>query len=265
MSKHSRVWNQSVFEKYLREGRGRGDGPDYAPWIRIQDFASNGVVSRVKGRKTGRIHHLMSNNELAYFYLLDWSDSVIDIREQFPLLDLECAMKVAAQAGIKYPTDRASGYPYVMTCDFLITTAHGLKARTVKLSSELASARTVEKLEIERRYWAVNEVDWKLVTENEISYLKAKNIEWIYAAQEFEVLQTESDTLSNAKDMIRRLFYSNEFSIIEIVKVVEDEFHLGRGIGLILFKSLVLGKDICVDLSKRINLNAKKTMVAVTA
>lgn len=86
MSKHSRVWNQSIFEKYLREGRGRGDGPGYMPWIRIQDFASNGVVSRVKGRKTGRIHHLMSNNELAYFYLLDWSDSVLDIREQYPLL-----------------------------------------------------------------------------------------------------------------------------------------------------------------------------------
>jgi len=177
MAKHSRCWNQSVLEKYLREGRGRGDGPGYTPWIRIQDFASKGVVSRVKGRKTGRIHHLMSNNELAYFYLLDWSDYVLDIREQYPLLDLDCAINVAAQAGINYPTDRVSGYPYVMTCDFLITTVQGFRARTVKLSSELTNPRTIEKLEIERRYWNCQGVEWKLITENEIDYRKAKNIE----------------------------------------------------------------------------------------
>ncbi|NLV51612.1 MAG: heteromeric transposase endonuclease subunit TnsA [Clostridiales bacterium] len=263
MSKHSRVWNQSIFEKYLREGRGRGDGPGYMPWIRIQDFASNGVVSRVKGRKTGRIHHLMSNNELAYFYLLDWSDSVLDIREQYPLLDLDCAIKAATQAGIKYPTDNVSGYPYVMTCDFLITTAQGLKARTIKLSSELTNTRTVEKLEIERRYWAANGVDWKLVTENEISYRKAKNIEWIYSAQDFEALQSESDAFIKAKDLTRRLFNSFEFSIVEIAQIVEDKFHFGQGIGLLLFKVLVLNGEIYVDLNKRLNLNAKK--VAVTA
>jgi len=265
MAKRFRTWNQSVFEKYLREGRGQGEGPGYTPWIRVQDFASKGLVSRVKGRTTRRVHHLMSNNELAYFYLLDWADSVLDIREQFPLLDLECAMTAAAQAGINYPTDRTSGYPYVMTCDFLITTTHGLKARTVKLSSELTSARTVEKLEIERRYWAANGVDWKLVTENEISYRKAKNIEWIYSAQDFEALQAESDTLSNAKDMIRQLFYSYKFSIVEIVQIVEAKFHLGKGSGLLLFKSLVLDKEIYIDLNERLNLNAKKVAVAATA
>ena len=267
MAKHSRNWNQGVYEKYLREGRGQGEGPGYTPWIRVQDFASKGIVSRVKGRTTRRVHHLMSNNELAYFYLLDWADSVLDIREQFPLLDLECAMNAAAQAGINYPTDRTSGYPYVMTCDFLITTTHGLKARTVKLSSELTNARTVEKLEIERRYWAANGVDWKLVTENEISYRKAKNIEWIYSAQDREALQlqAESDTLSNVKDLIKQLFYSYEISIVEIAQIVEDKFHLEKGIGLLLFKSLVLDKEIYINLNERLNLNVKKVAVTVTA
>ncbi|MDT3705056.1 MAG: TnsA endonuclease N-terminal domain-containing protein [Thermincola sp.] len=108
----------------------------------------------------------MSNNELAYFYLLDWADSVLDIREQFPLLDLECAMTQPLRPeSIILQTEQADTHT-VMTCDFLITTTHGLKARTVKLSSELSNARTVEKHEIERRYWAANGVDRKLVTEN---------------------------------------------------------------------------------------------------
>ncbi len=35
MAKHSRVWNQGVFEKYVKEGRGQGDGPGYTPCIWI--------------------------------------------------------------------------------------------------------------------------------------------------------------------------------------------------------------------------------------
>ena len=146
MSKHHRIWNQNTHEKYLREGRGCGSGVAYSPWVQVQDFASRGVVSRVKGRTTGRVHHLMSNNELAYFYILDWSDSVTDIREQYPLSDLECAVACAAAAGIRYPKDNVSGYPYVITCDFMITTENGLKARTIKQSTDLNNPRVVEKL-----------------------------------------------------------------------------------------------------------------------
>ena len=147
MAKHRRVWNASVYERYIREGRGCGWGPGYTPWIRIQDFASRGVVSRVKSRTTGRVHHLMSNNELAYFYVLDWSDRVTDIREQYPLSDFESAAKIASQMRVKYPTDNVSGYPYVLTCDFMITSIDGIKARTIKMASELNNARVLEKLE----------------------------------------------------------------------------------------------------------------------
>jgi len=168
MSKYSRNWNRSIYDRYLREGRGCGSNSDYKPWIYVQSFSSKGIVSRVKGQKTGRVHHLMSNNELAYFYLLDESDDVLDIREQYPLLDLSTAIKGASQAGIKYPVDNISGFPYVLTCDFMITTKQGLRARTVKMSSELNQKRVLEKLEIERRYWDIYGIDWKIVTEKEM-------------------------------------------------------------------------------------------------
>lgn len=265
MAKHSRVWNQSVYKKYLREGRGRGEGPGYTPWIRIQDFASKGVVSRVKGRTTGRVHHLMSNNELAYFYLLDWSDNVLDIREQYPLLDLDCAINAAAQAGIKYPTDKTSGYPYVMTCDFMITTAQGFKARTVKLSSELTNPRTIEKLEIERRYWKEKNVEWKLVTEAEISFQKAKNIEFLYTAHGIGDLDICKNIPMTAVDLLKRLYEETFLSVTEISKIVEQEFLLRCGLGLMLFKYLALNKIIAVNMDERLTLNQsrKVEMVAV--
>lgn len=74
MPKRIRTWNESKYRRYLAEGRGQGELSEYVPWVQIQDFPSKGIVSRVKGRTTGRVHHLVSNLELWYFYLIDWSE-----------------------------------------------------------------------------------------------------------------------------------------------------------------------------------------------
>ena len=255
MTKHRRIWNQSTYEKYMRDGRGSGSGADYLPWIRVQNFASRGVVSRVKGITTGRIHHLMSNNELAYFYILDWSDGVVDIREQYPLLDLDCAVKSAAQAGIKYPIDNVSGQPYIMTCDFMITTADGVKARTIKMTSELENARMLEKLEIERRYWAVKGVDWHIVTEREISHQKAKNIAWFYTAIGFTVAGCSEYELEHIRCALLNLLIFGKHNIMEAVNIIESKFSLHAGVGLQLFKQLVLEKKLVIDLNQPVKLS----------
>jgi hypothetical protein len=199
----------------------------------------------------------MSNNELAYFYILDWSDSVVDIREQYPLSDLECAIKCAASANIRYPKDTVSGYPYVMTCDFMITTLSGLKARTIKQSAELNNPRVLEKLEIERSYWLSQGVDWKIVTENEISRQKAKNIEWLYTAMDFCVSSYSESQIEQAKKYMLDLLCQEKYSIIDVAQVVEPDFLLPTGAGLQLFKQLVIDGLYILDISKPLELTAK--------
>lgn len=242
MAKHRRRWNQSVYEKYITEGRGQGEGQEYKPWIRVQDFASRGIVSRVYSHKTGRVHHLLSNNELHYFYLAEWSEKVIDIREQFPLSDLETAMNVAASAGIAYPTDNVSGFPYVMTCDFVLTTTGGLKARTIKQVSELANTRVIEKLEIERRYWERLGVDWKLVTDRDIDTPKARAIEWARQNGNGTSICKDGSVLAEA---VKR-FETNE-STIDAAGSLEYDFHYPKGVGLLILKQLIQTKQISAD------------------
>ena len=53
--------------------------------------------------------------------------------------------------------------------------------RNIKQKKELDNPRVREKLEIERRYWSKYGVDWKLITEDEVNYQKARNIEWLYS------------------------------------------------------------------------------------
>jgi hypothetical protein len=104
----------------------------------------------------------MSNLETNFFFILDWSEEVLDIREQYALLDLREAVEIAESARIRYPYDPQSGFPYVMTSDFLIDTAAGPTVVSIKTSSELETPRTREKLEIERRYWQRRSIRWKI-------------------------------------------------------------------------------------------------------
>lgn len=235
----------------MDEGRGQGELSSYKPWIMVQDFPSKGMVSRVFGSKTERVHHLLSSNELCYFYMLDWSEKVIDIKEQFPLLDLELAIKIAEKIGVYYPYDRTSGFPYVLTSDFVIVTKHGIKVRTVKMASELKKKRVVEKLEIERRYWMEQDVDWGIVTEKEIGRQRAYNVEWLGQARELSDFMLD-DSLSMALvEWFLKHHADSDKSYLDIINELEAVFDLRKGLGLCVFKHLAYKRKIHVDIDSR--------------
>jgi TnsA endonuclease N terminal len=135
MAKRKRKTTKKQIEKRLKEGRGQGRRENYKPWLRIQDVGSIGLSTRIKGWKSNRIHQFLSKLELSYFYLLEWSKEVIDIREQFPL-DLDETKAIAQELGVKHPTDPFTQEQVVMTTDFLITIKKPLSeqdvARTIK-------------------------------------------------------------------------------------------------------------------------------------
>ncbi|WP_256716574.1 hypothetical protein [Paenibacillus odorifer] len=84
-------------ENYIKKGRGQGTGDQYQPFIQAHDnkVASEGWITRHKGWKTKRIHHTLSEHERKYLYYCEWLDSVIDIREQYPLLPLERTIEIS--------------------------------------------------------------------------------------------------------------------------------------------------------------------------
>lgn len=168
--------------KRLREGRGQGRGADYKPWLDVQQVPSLGLSERIRGWKSNRVHHLFSQLEVNYFYALEWSESVTDIREQYPQRPLDETLDIAQACGFTHPTAPSREYarplryrttqPIVMTTDFLVTVGQSMGvteiARTVKPSGKLQEKRILEKFEIERRYWENRNISWGIVTEHEI-------------------------------------------------------------------------------------------------
>lgn len=258
MAKRQRIWNEQKYRRYLKEGRGQGTLSAYKPWIMIHDFPSMGMVSRVWGNTTGRIHHLLSNMELSYFYLLDWSEQVYDIREQYPILEMSAVIEIADKAGIRYPFDNVSGFPYVLTSDFLITTSKGEMVRSIKKKKDLDNPRIREKLEIERRYWTKCGIDWKLVTEDEINHQKARNIEWFFQAADLPQTFQKPEVFEKCLQYFENIYLHTGRPILEIAEEVEQNFQVEAGSGLRIFQYLVMAKKIHIYMDCTINLNESR-------
>lgn len=249
MAKHRVAWTSRTYHRRLKEGRGSGTLQEYKPWITIHDLASKGYVSRVMGLTTGRIHHLLSRNETAFFFILDASDKVKDIREQFPLLDVKETVAIAESAGIRHPRDPQSRYPYVLTSDFVITTESGICVRSVKGSSELSKLRVREKLEIERRYWTERGADWKIVTEEQIDYQKARNLEWIRKSVSLPEMLPAGVSLEDILACFLERYRKTVLPVCEVARLTEEEFRLDAGKGLLVYQYLIMKKVVEADLS----------------
>ena len=259
MAKHRSKWSFRTYHRRICEGRGSGTMEQYKPWITIHDLASRGFVSRVYGLKTRRIHHLLSRNETAFFYILDESERVLDIREQFPLLPVDETVQIAQDAGIWHPRDPESRYPYVMTSDFLITTPDGLCVRSVKETKDLARIRVREKLEIERRYWKERGVDWKIVTEEQIDFQKARNIEWMRKARGYPDMMPEDADTESILAFFQELYEGSSLSIAQIARATEEAFLLEKGAGLLTYQYLIMKKRLRVDLSLPMDIVTART------
>lgn len=177
--------------KWIKEGRGTGQGASYLPWLTIHDTSSIGLSSRPPGVTTGRIHHLLSNNEAAAFYQAEWSPAVVDIREQFPLPRSE-TRRIASEMGVFHPRDH--GVDVVMTTDLLLDVRghdkwlsfalpsgqeRRLLAIACKSDDVFGDARALDKLEIERRYWASRGVMWTLLTASQLCRARMLKLQWL--------------------------------------------------------------------------------------
>lgn len=161
----------SEYKAQTAEGIGCGYGENYKPYLTVQN-----TRSRVKRGVTTlatcgeRVVHYFSHAELMALLLFDWDDSVIDIREQYPL-NPEDTVVIAQDLHVPHPGHTRGGV--VMTTDLLVTyrsqeTGERIdKAFQVKSSRTDLTERVYEKLAIEQRYWKMHNVEWQLLIADE--------------------------------------------------------------------------------------------------
>jgi hypothetical protein len=257
MAKRKRTTTEESIRKREKEGRGQGRGKHYKPLLLIQDVASIGLSTRIKGWHTGRIHHFLSKLEFMFFLILEWSPTVVDIREQFPL-DREVTMEIAKQLGVKHPTDPKTKVPIVMTTDFIITIPQDGElmdvARSVKYAKDLGYKRVLEKLEIERLYHQIKKTDWGIVTEHEVDYRIAENVKWIHPYRDLESLQPLStDMVKRITRVLTPRVLESQKPLRDITNECDDLLSLEPGSSLLVVRHLIANRVWQIDMTKPIN------------
>lgn len=126
---------------------------------------SIGSSGNPKGITVPRTYHLLSKIERTYFHLLDRQADVVDIREQFPILDIEGTLKLCSELGVRHP--REGRYPKAFTFDFLVTrrTESGLiyQARSLKTVDDAQDDEVRALLNVEYQWSRRINLDWQLV------------------------------------------------------------------------------------------------------
>ncbi len=260
MAKHRGEFTDKTIEKRIKEGRGFGEGSSYLPWITIRDVPSQGRCSEIRGWKANRVHQLLSDLETRYFYTLEFSTDIIDIREQYPLLDLNKSIdetvKIAESIGVKYPIVPKTGALNVQTTDFLITIISNGRteqiARTVKYAKDLSDERTIEKFEIERLYWVNRGVDWKIVTEHDINKDYSFNVELIHNAFTLGGSNFDVSKVMYVENALRNEMLERPKSLAKITQTIDTNLGLLPGDALFCVKHLLANKIWRVDMKQKI-------------
>ena len=158
-----------IYPSYLRSrikrGLGCGRGSSYQPWCSVAAISSDGTAGDPGGLKTGRQHQLLSSPERLYFYLMERHVNVIDIREQFPILEISRSIELCAEVGLQHKL--TAGYPEPYTIDFLITESvdgdEFVRAASIKAFDFELTHKDHAKLSVEYRWCEENGIPWQLV------------------------------------------------------------------------------------------------------
>jgi len=255
-----RFKTQADIERSISQGFGQGEGAAYQPWWRVQDLPSRGRSRKVQGVKIDRIHHVLSDLEYQYLILLEFSERVIDIREQYPLFPTEQAQRIAVELGIYYPRFHSTSLLYVMTTDFLVTYLDEsgqpkFAARTLKYDAELADAepaklkRTLEKFELEKAILAAQGItDWGIVTPSVIGDTLARNLQWVRSGAKLDRQFLRTDTLARFLDCLELSFH-HERVLSSLIRAAASNMHVAYADGVNIFKYLIWCKAIQLDLA----------------
>ncbi|HBO3147889.1 TnsA endonuclease N-terminal domain-containing protein [Pseudomonas aeruginosa] len=178
---------RDYLQKLIKKGVGSGERESYRPWLKIRSVPSKGTSRTVPGVRVARVHHCLSNSEYMFLVLVEFNQDIVDIREQFPLIDYDETYSIALQKNIRPALYVGTDVPFVFTADFMLSFARpgnepSLVAISLKYREEINAAsvdkrkRIFEKQEIEKEYWARRGVRSTLCFYEDLPHTKIKNL-----------------------------------------------------------------------------------------
>jgi len=220
--------------------------------------------------KTGRVHHLLSDLEAKIFHTYDFIPIVTDIREQYPLWPLEETIAIAEACGVVHPTDPYTRKPVVMTTDIFLTVREAggstYWARTIKYEKSLANLRALEKLEIERRYWKVRNISWRILSECDVDLNFVANVKWFRPYfRVADLYPLTSRVINRVAVLLTRRVLDDDLPLCEVARICDVELGLSEGSCLAIARHLLANQVWRADMHRRIHPTERLRLLRIEA
>lgn len=192
-----------------------------------------------------------------FFFIAEFSDNVIDIREQYPLLPQSDTLEIAKHLGIKHPIDPITKHPIVLTTDFLLTVRHGatdhLQAWSVKYLGDLVKPRTLDKEELQRRRWHHAGISWRLFTDRDITATQARNIRFLFPFRKPRSLRGIPHPLVRHLSDYLHDHITDGSILADVCSIYEERYSVSRGTALMVSRYLLANGHWPLNLSHLIS------------
>lgn len=273
----SKVMTQKKLNEQIRLGFGQGHGSSYQPWLKVRrknsSPSSNQVVAWMP--PLGRTAHYFSRGEYHTALVLLWL-GVSDLREQFPLWPmphpnpLEEAigaenmefswsrglLQIASEAGINHGVEFGTIIPYVATIDLLAMVFFddgprliGISSKPIEYPDEEVKLRTLERLELERRYFNDIDAGYFVTSAAIVPGLMASQLEWWMDAS---ILNQSPDLIPLIDCFADRVNQYKDQSISEVVTETSQYLSISLDAAWTLFKHCAWTQKIDIDPSIRV-------------
>ena len=239
----------------IRRGFGFGERDSYKPWLRVRDVPSLGTCASPSGIRITREFQLLSSLEETYYLLLERDPSVIDIREQFPILDLSATMRLCSQHGVTHTYRR--GHPDPFTLDFLYRrrTPDGdtLHARSIKTEEDATDATVAQRLAIEYLWCESVRLEWARVETKKFTADLLSSLRFIrgWFSHRYVPNPKEAQHFSD----LFLMTYEPGVPLEELIEAAASRVRCNRDTADDAFRFCAWSNRISVDLQRPIRLN----------
>lgn len=257
MSRKRYTRNESDIQELLKRGRGKGVRENYLPYLFVRDVPSSGRSHRLYGRRSGRVHHLLSDIEYAHYLTFDSDNAVADIREQFAL-DRTETIRIASTLGFRHPRDPRSDTNLVMTTDLVVTykrnSVYADRAFSIKPASQLSNRRVCEKLKIEESYWTEKKVSFRILTEQDIPLHLKRSLQWLRQYQDLYLFAEPFPGHYNdlAEHLLIYLSQLNipDITLCEVCKLLDEHLAYETGSHLMMARHMLSTRILITELNR---------------
>jgi hypothetical protein len=116
-----------------------------------------------------------------YFFLVERRKSTVDIRESWPILDIDRTLELCAKLGVRH--QYRGKHPTPFTIDFLITESVDghikYRAASIKTPGDAQDPKVRQRLEVENSWCREHGIPWTLVDTSQFDRMLLSNLEFM--------------------------------------------------------------------------------------